>query len=169
VAPTLRSHERARAKPNAISDKESSMATVEIQTPTLSGELEAHYVDPAGNGLPNIVRVSEPFAIDARWYIDGSFAPLLAGTWYLQAQFQSSDDVVGEFRRPPSPIQVTLDGRTGPGTPYSASIPLGGTFNLNGRDSQVYEVTVTLNYHAPNGTPGPMAAFVELGKLMVYA
>ena len=58
---------------------------------------------------------------------------------------------------------------TGSATPYTASIPLTGTFDLNGRDSQVYDVSVTLNYHDMNGNHGPMAAFVDLGKLMVYA
>ena len=145
------------------------MPIVEIQTPTLNGEFEAKYVDPAGNGLPNIVRVSETFSIDASWYIDGTFAPLLGGTWYLQATFQSADDVQGEFFQPVPPIAVTLDGRTGSATPYTASIPLTGTFNLNGHDSQVYDVSVTLNYHDQAGNPGPMAAFVDMDKLMVYA
>ena len=69
-------------------------------------------------------------------------------------------------RRSPS---ATLDGRTGSATPYTASIPLTGTFNLNGHDSQVYDVSVTLNYHDQAGKPGPMAAFVDMDKLMVYA
>lgn len=146
------------------------MATVEIQTPTLTGSLDADFVDLSGNGQPNIVRSTEAMTIDARWYIDGSLAPSLAGTWYLQAQFQSSDDVVGEFRRPPTPISIALDGRHGPSSPYTSSISLpAGSFSLNGRDSQVYDVTVTLNYHDVNGNPGPMAAFVALGKLQVYA
>ena len=94
------------------------MATVEIQTPTLTGSLDADFVNLSGNGQPNIVRSTEAMSIDARWYIDGSLAPSLA---------------------------------------------------MNGRDSQVYDVTVTLNYHDVNGNPGPMAAFVALGKLQVHA
>ena len=145
------------------------MATVEIQTPTISGSFEAHYVDLAGNDLPNIVRSTESLRIDAHWYIDGTLASLIRGDWFVEAQFQSSDDVVGEFRMP-APAPVPLDGRTGPNSPYTTSISLpAGSFNLNGRNSQVYDVTVTLNYHDPNGAPGPMAAFVALDKLQVYA
>jgi hypothetical protein len=149
------------------------MPIVEIQTPTVSGKFEAKLVDVAGNGNIDIVRANEEWKIDASWYLDGTFAPAITGTWHLQAQVQGSDDVVTEFRQPAVPHSITLNtSMIGPGSPYTDSIVFpAGQFTplLTSVDSIVLDVVVTLNFRNPDGTPGPMAAFVDLGKVQVYA
>lgn len=148
------------------------MPIVEIQTPTVSGSLDAKIVDVAGNGLPSIVRANEEWRIDASWYLDGTFASSIAGSWRLQAQLQGSDDVVTELRRPVNPLVIALDQRTGSANPYTGQIVFpAGEFSglLATRDSIVFDIVVTLNFRDVANAPGPMAAFVNLGQLQVYA
>lgn len=148
------------------------MATVEIQTPFITGQFDASLVDVSGIGSQNIVRADEEWRIDLTWHIDGFWAKFLTGKWRVQAQLQGSDDVVSELRRPAVPVDVLLDGRSGPGSPYTASIVFpAGTFAgllSPARDSFVFGVIATLNYRTSANVSGPMAAFVDLGNVQVY-
>lgn len=154
------------------------MATAEIHTgPPITGKFTVNLVD--GSGVPpnDIIRVSDPFTLECRWFIDGGLASSLGGKWYVRAAFES----IGpgpEFHS--EEVMVPLDGRTASaGDPdYSASLvfPAGPHFpNGVGQKVQTglrygtYEVAVMLSYTDVKGKPGPIAAAVNLERMTIYA
>jgi len=69
----------------------------------------------------------------------------------------------------PAPALINLDGRTGPGTPYTTSIVVpANSVNLGGSPQAVLDLTIALTYIDVANTPGPIAAFVDLDKVMVF-
>src|SRR3954453_8681399 len=127
------------------------MTTVDINPgPIVSGKFTALVVD--GSGIPptDVIRVSDNFSIDCEWHIDGGLASSIGGIWYIQAAFESIGPGA-EFRS--NEISVSLDGRTGPSSPYTTKIafPAGANFP-NGGNPKVfpgdrnasYEVAVLL-------------------------
>lgn len=154
--------------------KERKMPTVDIDVGVpLTGTFTATVVDSSGVPPTDVIRTDDDFSITCTWYVEGGVASSLGGMWYVQAAFES----IGpgeEFRS--KEISVALDGRTGPVTPYTASIlfPAGADFPNGapkvpaGQRNEPYQVTALLAYTDVAGNPGPMAAAVDLGEVTLY-
>ena len=149
------------------------MATVEINSSAIKGEFAARVVDYAGEPPSDVIRVSDPFRIKCRWHIQNGLASMLCGTWHVRAAFES----VGpgpEFYSDEK--TVVLDGRTGPGNPYTASLdfPAGPDFpggvgpKVQPQGFGTYEVAVILSCTNDNGDPVAIAASVNLERLTIF-
>ena len=143
------------------------MATVDIGPLAVNGELQAIVVDPVGDAPTNVIRRSDPFEVRCRWFVDGPLAPALGGQWRVE--------LLGEGQGPaieievPAPALIALDGRTGPGSPYTTTFNIpANSVNLLGRPQAVLDLTVALTYIDVAANPGPIAAFVDLDKVMVF-
>jgi hypothetical protein len=143
------------------------VATVDIGPLAVNGELQAIVVDPVGDAPTNVIRRSDPFEVRCRWFVDGPLAPALGGQWRVE--------LLGEGQGPaieievPAPALIALDGRTGPGSPYTTTFNIpANSVNLLGRPQAVLDLTVALTYIDVAGNPGPIAAFVDLDKVMVF-
>jgi hypothetical protein len=143
------------------------VATVDIGPLAVNGELEAIVVDPVGDAPTNVIRRSDPFEVRCRWFVDGPLAPALGGQWRVE--------LLGEGQGPaieievPAPALIALDGRTGPGSPYTTTFNIpANSVNLLGRPQAVLDLTVALTYIDVAGNPGPIAAFVDLDTVMVF-
>jgi hypothetical protein len=143
------------------------VATVDIGPLAVNGELEAIVVDPVGDAPTNVIRRSDPFEVRCRWFVDGPLAPALGGQWRVE--------LLGEGQGPaieievPAPALIALDGRTGPGSPYTTTFNIpANSVNLLGRPQAVLDLTVALTYIDVAANPGPIAAFVDLDKVMVF-
>jgi hypothetical protein len=151
------------------------MATTDINIGApITGLFTATLVDVAGNPPTDVIQVGDAFRIDCNWSITGGLASSIGGQWYVQAAFEALGGGA-EFRS--SEIAVVLDGRTGAGNPYTASLafpggadfPGGGPAKVQAGDrNAVYEVAVLLAYTDVAGNAGPMAASVNLERLTLY-
>ena len=143
------------------------MATVDIGPLAVNGQLDAVVIDPVGNAPTNVIRNSDPFQVDCSWYLDGPLASSLGGKWRVELLGEGQGPAI-EFELP-APSLIPLDGRTGPGTPYTTSIVIpAGSVSMGGSPQAVLDLTVALTYIDVAGTPGPIAAFVDLDKVMVF-
>jgi len=143
------------------------VAVTDIQTgPPVTGQFEAVIVD-TGAAPINVVRRNEAWRIDCRWFIQGGMASSLGGRWELSAALEALGPGAEVVTNP----QVTpLDGRTGPGSPYTDQVNFpANTINLGGAQKVPFHVVVLLNYDDQAGNPGPMAASIDLGVMTVYA
>jgi hypothetical protein len=145
------------------------MPTVDIGPLNVSGQITANVFDP-GNAPTNVIRNNQTWSVRCEWFLDGPLAQALGGQWTIQllAEGQSNTleftDASPDFRN-----YVQLDGRSGPGNPYRARFDFpAGSLNMQGRPQQVLDLTVALTHVDLANTPGPIAGFVELGKVMVY-
>jgi hypothetical protein len=69
----------------------------------------------------------------------------------------------------PAPGLIALDGRTGSSNPYVFAFELAaGAVDLHGRPQAVLDLTVALTYVDVASTPGPIAAFADLQKVVVF-
>jgi hypothetical protein len=142
------------------------VATVDIGPLAVNGQLEAIVVDPVGDAPTNVIRRSDPFRVDCRWFVDGPLAPALGGNWRVELLAEGQGPAI-EIEVP-APSLIPLDGRTGPpGYATSFNIPA-NSVNLLGRPQAVLDLTVALTYIDVAGNPGPIAAFVDLDKVMVF-
>jgi hypothetical protein len=143
------------------------VATVDIGPLAVNGQFEAIVVDPVGDAPTNVIRRSDPFRVDCRWFIDGPLASSLGGQWHLELIVEGQGTALE--LEVPAPLNIPLDGRTGPGTPYTTSFNIpANSVNLLGRPQAVLDLTVALTYLDVANTPGPIAAFVDLDKVMVF-
>ncbi len=139
-----------------------------------SGSFTATIVPgPGPNVAPlDMLRDSDVLNIKCDWYITGPWASSLGGNWYLQADFES---IGGGPEFSTTPITVPLNGSTGPGSytrtitiPAGALFPGGNPKVPAGHRTGAYAVTVQLAYTDMAGSPGPMAASFDLGKVTFY-
>jgi hypothetical protein len=143
------------------------VAIVDIGPLSVTGQLSAQVVDPVGNAPINVIRRSDPFAVTAQWFLDGPLASSLGGKWRVELLGEGQGPAI-EFELP-APALIPLDGRTGSGAPYSTAFNLpANSINLVGRPQAVLDLTVALTYIDVANTPGPIAAFVDLDKVMVF-
>ena len=142
-----------------------AVADIDVGAP-VTGRFEAVVVD-SGGAPSNVIRVSQAWQIDCRWFIEGGLASSLGGRWELSAALEAlgpGDEVVTAIQ------QINLDGRTGAATPYTGSIAFAAnTINLSGQQKVPFKVVALLNYDDAALNPGPMAAFVDLGVVHIYA
>ena len=143
------------------------MATVDIGPVAVNGQLDVIVVDPVGDAPTNVIRASDPFRVDCSWFLDGPLASSLGGKWRVELLGEGQGPAI-EFELPAAAL-IALDGRTGPGTPYTTSIVIpANSVNLGASPQAVLDLTVALTYIDVANTPGPIAAFVDLDKVMVY-
>jgi hypothetical protein len=144
------------------------VAIVDIGPLQVNGQLQAVVADPAGDAPTNVIRRSNPFEVRCEWFVDGPLAPALGGRWRVELLGDGQGPAI-EFELP-APALITLDGRTGPGNPYTTvfNIPA-NSVNLLGSPQAVVDLTVALTYVDVANQPGPIAAFVDLDKVMVFA
>ena len=143
------------------------MATVDIGPLAVNGQLEAIVVDPVGDAPTNVIRRSDPFRVDCRWFLDGPLASSLGGKWRVELLAEGQGPAIEV--EVPAPALIPLDGRTGPGSPYTTSFTIPpNSINLLGSPQAVLDLTVALTYIDVANTPGPIAAFVDLDKVMVF-
>jgi hypothetical protein len=142
----------------------------------ITGQFEANVIDPSGNVPTNVIRITDVWRVDCSWYIDGLLASSLGGQWRLQVVLEGLGSALeGEtvVTAPPPianwPTAPNLDGRTGPGNPYTHSFSFGpGVPGLGGQPSVLGNVGVALTYIDAANTPGPIAAFVDLGVVQFF-
>jgi hypothetical protein len=89
------------------------VATVDIGPLAVNGQLEAIVVDPVGDAPTNVIRRSDPFRVDCRWFLDGPLASSLGGKWRVELLGEGQGPAI-EFEVPAAAL-IPLDGRTGPG------------------------------------------------------
>jgi hypothetical protein len=143
------------------------VATVDIGPLAVNGQLNAVVVDPVGNAPTNVVRRSDPFRVDCSCFLDGPLASSLGGKWRVELLAEGQGPAIEV--EIPAPALVPLDGRTGSGTPYTTSILIpANSVNLGGSPQAVLDLTIALTYIDVANTPGPIAAFVDLDKVMVF-
>ena len=129
--------------------------------------LTASVRDPAGGPPINVIRRTDPWSVRCEWYIDGPGAAALTGKWRLALLGEGQGPGI-EFEQP-APSLIALDGRTGPANPYVLSFNLApGAINLLGRPQAVLDLTVALTHVTGAGTPGSIAAFADLDKVLVF-
>jgi predicted flap endonuclease-1-like 5' DNA nuclease len=129
--------------------------------------LTASVRDPAGGPPINVIRRTDPWRVRCEWYIDGPGAAALTGKWRLALLGEGQGPGI-EFEQP-APSLIALDGRTGPANPYVFAFDLGpGAINLLGRPQAVLDLTVALTHVSGAGTPGSIAAFADLDKVLVF-
>jgi hypothetical protein len=129
--------------------------------------LTASVRDPAGGPPINVIRRSDPWLVRCEWYIDGPGAAALTGKWRLALLGEGQGPGI-EFEQP-APSLIALDGRTGPANPYVFAFQLApGAINLLGRPQAVLDLTVALTHVSGAGTPGSLAAFADLDKVLVF-
>jgi len=142
-----------------------AVADIDVGAP-VTGRFEAVVVDPGG-APSNVIRVSQAWQIDCRWFIEGGLASSLGGRWELSAALEA----LGPGAEVVTAIQlINLDGRTGSATPYTGTIAFpANSINLGGAQKVPFKVVALLNYDDTALNPGPMAAFVDLGVVTIYA
>ena len=129
--------------------------------------LTASVRDPAGGPPINVIRRTDPWRVRCEWYIDGPGAATLTGKWRLALLGEGQGPGI-EFEQP-APSLIALDGRTGPANPYAFAFQLApGAINLLGRPQAVLDLTVALTQVSGAGTPGSLAAFADLDKVLVF-
>jgi hypothetical protein len=143
------------------------MPVADIDTgPPVTGQFEAVVLD-SGAQPTNVIRASQQWQIDCRWFIQGGFASSLGGRWEVSAAFEALGPGPEFVQQLPA---IPLDGRTGPGSPYLATINFPpGSINLAGLQKVAFKVVALLNYDDVAGNPGPMAAAVDLDVIHIYA
>lgn len=142
-----------------------AVTDIDVGAP-VTGQFEA-FVHDLGGAPINVIRRSEEWHIHCSWFIEGGLASSLGGRWEVSAALEAIGPGV-EFV---TAIQnVTLDGRTGAATPYNATIVFpANSINLTGLQKVPFKVVGLLNYDDAALNPGPMAAFVDLGVVQIYA
>jgi predicted flap endonuclease-1-like 5' DNA nuclease len=129
--------------------------------------LTASVRDPAGGPPINVIRRTDPWRVRCEWYVDGPGAAALTGKWRLALLGEGQGTGI-EFEQP-APSLIALDGRTGPANPYVFAFDLApGAINLLGRPQAVLDLTVALTHVSGAGTPGSIAAFADLDKVLVF-
>jgi hypothetical protein len=129
--------------------------------------LTASVRDPAGGPPINVIRRTDPWRVRCEWYIDGPGAAALTGKWRLALLGEGQGTGI-EFEQP-APSLIALDGRTGPANPYVFAFDLApGAINLLGRPQAVLDLTIALTHVSGAGTPGSIAAFADLDKVLVF-
>jgi hypothetical protein len=140
----------------------------------LTGVLTATFTSAPSTPPPDVLRNSDVLSVHCSWYISGVLVPYIGGTWHLRVDFES---VGGGDEFSSGVITVPLDGRSGPGTPYTKTIVIPAGLNFpasaipkvkSGGESTTYLVVAQLTYRDMNGQPGPMAAKEDLGKVTFY-
>jgi len=129
--------------------------------------LTASVRDPAGGPPINVIRRTDPWRVRCEWYIDGPGAATLTGHWRLALLGEGQGPGI-EFEQP-APTLIALDGRTGPANPYVFAFHLApGAIDLLGRPQAVLDLTAALTHVSGTGTPGSIAAFADLDKVLVF-
>jgi len=110
--------------------------------------------------VARIVQSDQPVKVSFRWRAAGLLVPFLAGTWKATVFFEKMGGE--EFSLPSNSVQTPFVGAN----PHDYALQL--DIAPNTLPAGVYKVVVSLNFCAPDGTPGPVAAFTELGMVQVY-
>lgn len=111
--------------------------------------------------VARIIQADQPVKIRFKWRTAGLLVPFLAGTWKVTVFFEKMGG--DEFTLPNNVAQTSFVGRN----PHHYSLTL--DIAPNTLPGGVYKVVASLNFCAPDGTPGPVAAFTELGMVQVYS
>ena len=158
--------ERLAARPARVPDAAPPAAPA--ATPAVDElRLTASVRDPAGGPPINVIRRTDPWRVRCEWYIDGPGAGAVTGKWRLALLGEGQGPAI-EFEQP-APTLIALDGRTGPANPYVFAFHLApGAIGLLGRPQAVLDLTVALTYVSGTGTPGSLAAFTDLDKVLVF-
>jgi hypothetical protein len=142
------------------------MAQIELVGPDITGTFNAVIVEVPTNAPTNVIPSDSAWRIDCDWFL----APpgkVVGGSWRLQAVIEGLGTAV-EFET--QPVTVPIDGRvTPPGPRYTQSINFPPPQNVLGaQDSVLLSVGIALTYRTLANTPGPFAAFLDLGVVQVY-
>lgn len=141
------------------------MADIEIALPDITGKFTAVIVEVPANNPVTVIPSTSAWQIDCEWFLEPP-GKVVGGTWQLQAIVEGLGNAP-EFET--APQVVPIDGRvTPPGPSYKHSINFPPPQAVGAQESVLLKVGVALTYRAPNNTPGPFAAFLDLGVLQVF-
>jgi hypothetical protein len=147
------------------------MPVMDIPPVGVSGQFQADLVDPQGNVPTNVFRTGDQLGVDCSWFLQGALASSLGGSWRAQLTLEGLGTAIEITfpAAPPNPGPAVLDGRTGQANPYRHRIrePL-STAMLGGQPSVLAKVGIALTYRDAANTPGPIAAFVDLGVVQIF-
>lgn len=127
-----------------------------VPTKALDGRISAIVLDPDGNPS-DVVNKGTPITVRVDWNLTGFLVPLLAGTWYLHVTVEESGGT-HDFKEPPTPLPVTLNGRPD----YRRDVVL---TTLQG--GSTYTLTVSLAYRDPLGSSAQLGGLVDVGTVNV--
>ena len=123
---------------------------------------------PSTGGFPapvannRIIQVDQPCDIRFKWSASGILTPFLNGNWHCKIYLEQMGK--GEFELPGTLGKQTVAYAPSNPSPYDVTMNIPANTVSEG----VYRVVCTLTFTAPNGTPGPIAAFSELGLIQFY-
>ena len=135
-----------------------------------------------GGKVQNVLKASETWDITVKWYLAGTYLELndpIPGTWDANVYLEGMGGGGGkEHNLGPAPAPnvdqtktMEVDDLTDPNNKvtinqwaYEAKIPV----QANSLKAGVYKMVAALTYTEQDGTPGPMAGFLEGGWLQVY-
>jgi hypothetical protein len=142
------------------------VAQIELFGPDITGTFTATIVEVPSNAPTNVIPSDSSFRIDCDWFLEPP-GKVVGGTWRIQAFLEALGNAP---EIDSAPVAVAIDGRvTPPGPNYTQSLDFPAPQNLPaGQDSVLYKVGVALTYRTLAGTPGPFAAFVDLGVVEIF-
>lgn len=114
---------------------------------------------PAGS-VARIIQTDQAVVIKFDWNTTGLLVPFLNGNWKASVFLEKMGG--GEFSLPNNIATTPFVGSNPHTYGLEVHIPAGAM------PTGVYKVVGSLNFTAPDGTPGPIAAFAELGMIQVY-
>jgi hypothetical protein len=136
---------------------------IELLAPSIDGTLSATIVDVASNAPSNVIPQDKEWRIDCVWFLNAA-GVVVGGNWGLQAVIEGLG-TAPEFQTPR--LVVPIDGRVFPST-YNQSITFPPPQDIGTEDAALFKVGVALTYRTPAGTPGPLAAFLDLGVVEIF-
>jgi hypothetical protein len=143
------------------------MAQIELFGPDISGQFTAVVVEDPTNTPTNVIPSDSAWRIDCEWFLTPP-GKIVGGSWRLQAIVEGLGTAT-EFET--AAVTVPIDGRVQPPGPnYTQSINFPPPQAVLGasQDSVLLKVGVALTYRTLQNTPGPFAAFLDLGVIQVY-
>ena len=128
-----------------------------------SQELSSTAQWPSNLAIERLIQRDQPMRLGFRWSVSGLLTRFLNpnNKWHLQVFYEQMGG--GE---------ITLGGFSQADVNF---VPVSGhqyahilTFPPNSVPEGVYDVVAVIRFQDPQGRPGPIAAFAELGKVTVY-
>jgi len=130
--------------------------------------IPAHEDTPPGGPPQTIIRTDQSWHIHVSWTTTGSCTGMVGGQWHLHAVLESMGPGQELILTDPADHFIPLTPGPSP-VNYSRTINIpAGRVNPGPTGTLVYKLVVTLTYVDLTGSPGPMAAYVELPMIQFY-
>lgn len=110
----------------------------------------------------NIIQTDQMWYVKFRWETYGLLNHLMCGTFRLNLYLEEMGK--GEFGLDPAYSTANVSFKSKPHAyEHTMVIPAGQV------PAGVYKLVASLTFTGPEGVPGPIAAFAEIGAMQIYA